>query len=87
MLSSKTESVVLAVDGNVLLVALGELLDSGLDGLHAAGLAHLLGGDVGVETRSVPVTLDRLGVERDLDAKVLSYTVEEVTSDPEVVTH
>ena len=38
-------------------VMLGEVVDGGLDGLHAAWLPHGLGGEVGVGPGSVPVSL------------------------------
>ena len=40
---------------DVLLVPLGELLDGGLDGLHAARDPHLRRGKVGVSPRPIPV--------------------------------
>jgi len=40
-----------------------------------------------VESRSVPVTLDWLGVERDLDAELFSDTVEKESRHPELITH
>lgn len=61
--AGKTHAVVLAVDGNVLLVAALELLDCGLDVLHASLLTHLLAGEVAVETGTVPVTWNWLWVE------------------------
>jgi len=85
--SGKTESVVVTVNSNVLLVTLGELVNSSLDVLHATLISHSISGDVGMETRSVPVTWDWLGVEGDLDTKVLSNSVEEVTGDPKFVAH
>jgi len=42
------------------------------DGLHASWITHGLGGVVGVGSGSIPVALDRLGVERANDAKVLT---------------
>lgn len=56
MSASKTESVVVTVDGDVLLVTLGELVDGLLDVLHSSLVPHRLSRDVGVETRAVPVT-------------------------------
>lgn len=87
VLAGKTLVVVGTVNGNVLVVALGELLDGSLDGLHTALLAHGLGRVVGVATSTVPVTGDSLGVERDLDTPLLSDSDEEVTGKGEVVTH
>jgi len=87
MSSSKTESVVITIDRNVLLMTLGELLDSSLNVLHTTLISHSLSRDVGVKTRSVPVTWNWLRVERDLDTKVLSDSVKEITSEPQLVTH
>jgi hypothetical protein len=85
--SGKTEVVVLTIYGDVLHVATLELLDGSLDVLHATLLAHLLGGEVAVQTGTVPVTGTGLGVEGDLSAELFGDSVEEETSDPEVVTH
>lgn len=85
--AGETEVVVLTVDLDVLGVALAELLNGVLNGLHAALLAHRLGRVVGVASSTVPVTGDGLGVEGDLDAPLLGHTEEEVTGDDEGVTH
>lgn len=71
----------------MLLVAALELLDGGLDVLHATGLAHILAGEVAVQTGSVPVTWDWLRVEGDLGTELLGDAVEEETSTPEVIAH
>lgn len=87
MSASKTQSVVLSVNCDVLLVTTLKLLDSGLDVLHATRFAHLLTGEVAVKTSSVPVTWNWLGVEGDLGTKLLSDTVEEETGEPELITN
>lgn len=87
MATSETKIVVLAVHGNVLVVPLAELLDGGLDGLYPSGFAHGLGAVVGVATSTVPVTLERLGVEGNLDTPLLRNANKEVAGHPEVVTH
>ena len=87
MTASETEIIVLAVDGDVLVVTLAQLLDRRLNVLHSSGLTHSLGGVVGVASGAVPVTLERLGVEGDLDAPLFGYTDKEVSGHPEVVTH
>ena len=79
--------VVLTVDGNVLNVAGLKLLHGGLNGLHTTFRTDLVGGDVGVQTGTVPVTGDGLGVEGDLGTELFGNTVEEETRHPEVVTH
>merc|ERR1711881_693641 len=71
MSASKTQSVVLSVNCDV---------------LHATRFAHLLTGEVAVKTSSVPVTWNWLGVEGDLGTKLLSDTVEEETGEPELIT-
>ena len=64
-----------------------EVLDGSLDVSHTTLDTHLLGGEVGVHTGTVPVTLHGLGVDGDLDTKVLSNTGEEETGNPKLVTH
>ena len=66
--AGQTEVVVVAIDGNVLVVALLELCNHLLDDLHAALSAGADGRVVGVRAGTVPVALERLRVEGDLDA-------------------
>lgn len=87
MTARQAQRVVLAVDGDVLTMAKLKLLDRSLDELHATGLAHIGGREVGVKTGTVPVTGNGLRVERNLGTKLLRNAVKEETSDPEVVTH
>lgn len=87
MAASETLLVALAVDGNVLLVTALELLDGSLNVLHATLNTHLLGGEVGVETGTVPVTGDGLGLNGDLGAELLGNAGQEEASEPEVVAH
>lgn len=87
VLAGETELVIGTINGEMLLVSLAELLKSSDDVLHTTLFSHLLGGDIGVETRTVPVTGDWLGVEGDLDTEFFGDTVEEVTGHPEMVTH
>ena len=83
----QAQIVVLSVNSNMLVMSLAQLLNSGFDCLHASGLTHRLCAVVGVATSTVPFALERLGVERNLDAPLLSNAGEEVASHPEVVTH
>lgn len=87
MTTGETLLVALTVDGNVFDVAGLELLHGGLDDLHAAVGTGGGSRDVGVETSSVPVTLDGLGLEGDADTELLSNTVEDEAGHPEVVAH
>jgi hypothetical protein len=87
VLARHAQVVVLAVDAHVLLLAARELLHGGLDGLHAALRAGLLGGDVGVQTGTVPVAGDGLGGEGHLGTELLSDAVENEARHPELIAH
>jgi len=88
MSTGETLVVVCAVNQDVLLVFLLKLGNAFLDGLHAGTrLAGLDGGNVGVTTSTVPVTLERFRVERNLDTEFLGDSLEEISCHPEVVTH
>jgi hypothetical protein len=49
--------VVLAIDGNMLVMSFPKSLDRGLDVLHAARDTHFLGREVAVQSRSIPVLI------------------------------
>lgn len=85
--ASETLLVTLTVDSNVLNVTGLELLHVSLNGLHTTLSTSGDGGDVAVETSSVPFTLDGLGVEGDTNAELFSDTVEEETGHPKLVAH
>ena len=85
--TGKTLLVTFTVDGDVLNVAGLELLHDGLNDLQTTLGTSGVGGDVGVKTGTVPLTLDGLGVEGDADTKLFSDTVEKETGHPEVITH
>lgn len=87
VLAGQTKLVVLTVLLDTLGVVRLEGLDSLLDVLHATLGTHVLGGEVGVQTRAVPWALDGLGVQGDLDAELLSDAGKEETGHPELVTH
>jgi hypothetical protein len=85
--TSETLLVALTVDGDVLNVAGLELLHGGLDDLHTTIGTGSVGGNVGVQTGTVPLTLDGLGLEGNADTELLSDAVKQETGHPEVVTH
>jgi hypothetical protein len=85
--SGQPELIVLSVDGNVLHMPLGKLLDGLFDGLYATLLTHGLGRVVGVAASTVPVTGEGLGVEGDLDSPLFGDADEQEAGHPEVVTH
>lgn len=87
VLAGETELVVGTINSDMFLVSAAELLESSLDVHHTTWFSHLLSGDVGVKTGTIPVTWDWLGVEGDLDTEFFGDTVEEVAGHPEVVTH
>lgn len=83
----QAEVVVLSVDSDVLVVLLAQFLDGGVDGLDASGFAHGFRAVVGVAASTVPVALERLGMEGNLDTPLFGDADKEVASHPEVVTH
>lgn len=85
--TGETLLVTLTVDGDVLNVAGLELLHDSLNNLHTTFGTSGVGGNVGVKTGTVPLTLDGLGVEGDTNAELFSDTVEKETGHPEVITH
>jgi hypothetical protein len=54
--------------------------------LHSTLLTHLLGGDVAVQTSTIPVTWNWLGVEAHDGTEFLCNTMEEETRHPELIT-
>jgi len=66
------------------LMALAELLTGDLDVEHSLWLAHLAGGEVRVCSGSIELC-DRLRVETDCDAVLLTKSIQKPPRDPEVV--
>lgn len=87
MATCQAKFVVLAVDCNVLVVPLGQPLDRCLNRLHATLDTHLLRAEVAVAASTIPVTRERLRVERNLDTPLLRNANEKVASHPKMVTH
>mmetsp|Transcript_382 Transcript_382/g.724 ORF Transcript_382/g.724 Transcript_382/m.724 type:complete len:419 (+) Transcript_382:198-1454(+) len=84
--SGKTKFVSFSVDFNVFLVLFSKLVDGLLDDLKSTFLTHGLGGDVGVHTGSVPVSLNnRLRVEGAVDLEVFADTHEDVAGHHKLV--
>mmetsp|Transcript_27632 Transcript_27632/g.56632 ORF Transcript_27632/g.56632 Transcript_27632/m.56632 type:complete len:349 (+) Transcript_27632:463-1509(+) len=87
MLASEAKLVASAVHGDVLLVLGAKLVDGSLDVSESSLLTHLLGGNIGVHTSSVPVTLGNgLGVKGAVDLEVLADAHEDVTRHHELIT-
>src|SRR5207248_372422 len=72
-----------AVVGDVERVRLAERFG----GAHARveRFAHLLGREVGVRARAVPIALDRFGRQRRRRAMVLGDAIEQPTRDPQMI--
>jgi hypothetical protein len=87
MATSEALVVVVAINGNVLLMSATQLLYRSLDVLHTALNTHILGREVAVEACAVPVTGDRLRVQRHLSTVLLSNTGKEVSCNPKFVAH
>merc|ERR1712055_745240 len=65
----------------------GEFVNCRLNCLNATLDPHGLSREVGVSTSAVPVASHWFGVKIDHHAKIFSDSLEEVSADPEVVTH
>jgi len=85
MTSSKSLDVVISVTLDVLFMPLAELLDTGNDVLHATFGTHLLGGDVGVGTGTVPVSIERLGSEGNHDSEFLCDPDKQESCEPHLI--
>ena len=84
---SETEFVVFPINGDMFQMTLCELCDRLIDVLHSSGLTHSECAEIGVTTSPIPITLERFGVERDLDTPLFGDANQEVTCDPEMITH
>ena len=87
MLTGHALNVPLTVQLDMLNMTLLKFAHGSLNGFHTTILAHISRRDIGVKTGSVPVALDGLGSERNLNTEFLSDAVKEPTSHPEVIAH
>jgi hypothetical protein len=85
--SSQPELVILAVNGNVLHMLMGELLNSIINEFPSTRLAHGLCRVVRVTSGTVPITSQRLGVEGDFYTPLFGDADEEEASHPQMVAH
>ncbi|EIE78938.1 hypothetical protein RO3G_03643 [Rhizopus delemar RA 99-880] len=85
--TSQTLFVVFTIDSNVFSVTQGHLFNSLFNSNNTTFLTHFFSREVCVATSAIPITLDRLRVDRNNDAKVFRDTFEKVTSSPEFITH
>lgn len=85
--SGQPHFIVLAIDGDMLHMLLGQFLNGSFNGLHATWFSHLLGGIVGVASSTIPVACKGFRVERHFDTPFFGNTDEEETGHPEMITH
>jgi hypothetical protein len=83
----ETEIIVVSIYGDMFIVPVGKFLNGFFDVLHTSKFPHSLGGKVGVATSTIPLALERLGVEGDLDTPLLGNTNKKISGHPEVITH
>ena len=87
MATGETHIIVLTVDSNVLLVALAETLNSGLNRLDTTFVTHSLRREVCVTASTIPLTWHSLRVHRNAHTPIFSNAVQEETSHRQMVTH
>ncbi len=68
------------VTGNVRLMSFPQ----GVDGIQTRPIAgaHRLGGEVGVSTGAIPVSLDRLWIQGSTDVEILRNPIQQPPGDP-----
>jgi len=88
MTTSETFIVVRSVDKDMFLVFALQFGNALLNCLHTGTrLPRLNGRNVGMTSSTVPITLERLGVKRNLDAEFLCNSLEKITCHPEMIAH
>jgi hypothetical protein len=84
--ASQSQVVVRTIDSDVGSVSLGEEFH----GLEDSVITTILSGgferEVGVASRTVPVTLDRLGFESDIDVVFFADSGQQISGNPELIT-
>src|ERR1700761_3230995 len=75
------------VDPDVLVVHLCKFLDCLLNVLYASWTAHSVGGEVCVAASAVPVPRNWFRVQSHDSTEILSYSMHQVASHPELVSH
>ena len=83
----QAQLVVFAIHSNVFVMSLCQFRDCFINGLDTARLTHCLGGIVRVAACTIPVTRQRLGVERDFNSPLFCNADQKEASHPQVVAH
>jgi len=86
MVSSQSEVVLRSIDSNVLGVSFSEELHGFKDSVITTILSSRFEGEVSVATRTVPITLNRLRLEGDINVVFFTNPFQDISSNPELVT-
>jgi len=88
MTPGETFVVVCTIDEDMLLVLPLQFGDTFLNRLHTRSrLPCLKGRNVGMTSSAVPITLEGLGMKRNLDTKFLCNSLEKIACHPEMIAH
>ena len=83
--TGQAQVIVRAVNGDVLVLVLVKGRHKRLEVFLAAHLAHVLGREITVHARAVPVAQDRLAMQLDVDAVALAEAHQEVAGHPHLI--
>jgi len=83
--SSEAQVVIRAIHGDVLGDEFFECRHEGFKIFLAADFANVLGREVAVHARAIPVALDRLAVQDQIHLVLLAESVHKIASDPDIV--
>jgi len=84
--ASQSQVVVRTIDSDMSHVSLGEKFHRLEDSVVTAFLSCGLEREVGVTARTVPVALDRLGFEGNIDVELFADSGQQVSGNPELIT-
>lgn len=73
--------------GDVLTMNQTQLVDGSHDLVDSTWLTHLLRGEVGVTTSSIPISLDRLTVQRGHYSVLFGHAMKNESGHPQLVPH
>jgi len=83
--TSQSQVVVSTVDSDVGIVSLGEEFHRFEDSVIASFLSGGLEREVGVATRTVPVTLDRLRIKGNVNVEFFANSSQQISGNPELI--
>src|SRR5271170_507126 len=86
--TSETFVVIGTIDKDMFLVFALQFGNAFLNCLHSAtGLPCFNGRNVGMTSSTIPITLKRLGMKRNLDTEFLRNSFKKITCHPKMITH